>query len=930
MRRTFTSLFCTLTCVLFLARMANAQDLKGTISGTLTDSASRKPITYATVSVFRAADTVLISYRLSDDKGEFRIPGLPITTKLRVIVSFTGYASYRKEINLSQSDPQLALGQIVLKPSPLSLNEVVIRAERPPVIVRKDTIEFNAASFKTLPDALVEDLLRKLPGVNVDKDGNIVVNGRRVSTIYVDGKDFFGGDPKIASRNLPANTIDKVQVSNDQEALKMNPFIPEGEIPQVINLKLKPGIKKGAFGKLYAGGGVKERAEAGALLNIFRDTTQVSVLGYANNLNKAGFAFADLRTAGGFGRSGWGTANGNGMGGLSIDGVPFGGYGSGVVKSAGGGANFNTMLSKSTGFSLNYFYGGSKSNFDELRNTRQTYSDTVLNTRRNTNQQSDVYGHMIGTKIKLVFNPRVNFELRPSLVINGENANQFSATNSVSNVKGQLNQSDNNQQTDNDGLIFRSVGILSADFKEQGRRLSILHFLDWSSNGTDQFNQVDNRFFEPPAANRLDQLRATENAAYNNQVWATYLDPLTKNLTLNAAVSALHFRNRNDIYTYLPGTSMDYQVLVPDLSQDFLRKGLRANPSASLRWKINKLTLTPGLALQIFNADNYFSDQEPVKQRFSYLLPQLDAAYGIFTLSYNRRFSEPATANLQPVINNTNPLLIRNGNPRLKPMISNYYTLGIRKYDTKRLLTYNANVNTGFNNNLTVLSRTVDENGVQTIYPVNIDGAYSVGSSLSFQKDQKWSDNRQFSLIVSNSFSLNRSLVILNQVQSDYSTLNVRPSGEFRLNLKDKIEINQSYTFTHYRSNYESDQFTSQVLTYHDSRSELILRPGSGNFVWETTLDYRYNSNAIPGLLKSYYKWNAGVTYIFLKGRRGQLKLAVNDILDQNIIAQRVVRENLTEDVQGSTLRRYGLLTFTYNIRNFGDKIGGRNQLFKF
>ncbi|MXV14510.1 outer membrane beta-barrel protein [Hufsiella ginkgonis] len=930
MRRTIIFLLCIAIFAFLTPTRGFSQDAKGVISATIIDSATRKPVTYASVSVFRAADTVLLTYRLSDDKGGFRIPSLPVATRLRLVVTFIGYAVHRKEFQLTAEQPQLNLGNIALNPSLLSLDEVMIRAERPPVMVRKDTIEFNAASFKTLPDALVEDLLRKLPGVNVDKDGNIVVNGRRVSTIYVDGKDFFGGDPKIATRNLPANTIEKVQVSNDQEALKVNPFLPEAEIPQVINLKLKPGIKKGAFGKLYAGGGVRGKAEAGGLLNIFRDTTQVSLLGYGNNLNKAGFAFADLRTAGGFGRSGWGTANGNGAGGLNIDGVPFGGYGSGVIRSGGGGANFNTMLSKKLSFSLNYFYGVTNSDYDELRNTLQTYSDTSLNTRRTMTQGSKVYGHMIGTKVKYQFSPRVTLEFRPSLLLNGENTGQVSFTNSISSIKGLASESTNNQRSDNDGYVYRHVAILNVDFKEKGRRLFAFNFMNADDSGTDQYNLADNRFYEPVTSYTLNQLRRTDAHNLNNQVLATYTDPLSKTITFNASFSGAYFSNRNNVGTYTPGPGEEYTVLLPAFSQDFMRKGVRVNPGASVRWSINKLTITPGIGFQLLTADNHFSSSPVLTQRFFYWLPQLDIARGILSASYQRRFSEPAAANLQPVANNTNPLLVRQGNPALKPMLSDYLTLGLRKYDTQRLATYYANVNATFNNNATILSRTVSQSGVQTTYPINAGGTWALGSNLSFQKDKKFSENRQFSLIVSNSLSFNRSLVLLNSVRSDYSVLNLRPSGEFRLNLNDKFELNEAYSFTRYNSRYESAEFSSQSLTYHDSRSELILRPGAGNFVWETTMDYRYNSNAIPGLLKSYYRWNAAVTYIFLKGRRGQLKLAVNDILDQNIVASRVVRENLTEDMQGSTIRRYGLLTFTYNIRSFGEKVGGRNQLFKF
>lgn len=919
-----------LILILFItAVLTKAQDPKGTIHGTLIDSLSSKPMVYATISIFKASDTTLISYRLSDEKGEFRIPQLPLATPLRMIITYTGFTIYRKEIKLNSDRPQLDLQKIMLKTSSISLNEVIVRAERPPIIVRKDTIEFNALAFKTLPDALVEDLLRKLPGVNVDKDGNILVNGRRVSTIYVDGKEFFGGDVRIASKNLPANTIDKVVVSNDVEALKFNPLMPEADIPQVINLKLKPGIKKGAFGKVYAGGGIKNKAEAGALLNLFRDTTQISLLGYGNNLNKAAFAFTDLRSVGGFGRSGWGNANGNGNGGLSIDKVSFGGFGSGLMNSSGGGGNFNTIFKNNVLFSLNYFYGAVTADYDEIRNSQQMLADTQLVVRQNMQQTTTNYAHMIGTKIAFNLNPKLRFEFRPQFVFTKDGNEQLFHIATTSNAKGLLNESVNNQQNRNNSFTYMSWLKLSPIFKKKGRSMDINNFTTIDDAKNKLFNQASSIYYQPPGLSILDQLRRNDTKNSSNFLFARYTDMLKETLTLSTGLTLSYFDNVNDIGTFLPDINEQYEVIIPALSDNFRRNGLKTEVTSGLRWKIKKFSFAPGIGLSSFVAKNSFSTANPIHQNFFFILPTLDLGYGIFNLNYQSNFREPALANLQPVVNNTNPLLIRQGNPNLKPSVNNSLSLSLRKYDTKRLMTYNASFSGNAIKDATIISRTLDASGVQTTFPVNSNGTWGLSNNLSFQKDWKLANNRQVSLITSNSTSLNNAFLLLNHAKSKFNTFSIRPSTEIRVNLNDKFELNQAYSFTNYRNKYESADFTSQTLTFHDSKTELIFRIAD-RFVWETQLDYRYNSNAVPGLLKDYYKWNAAVTYIFLKGRRGQLKLAVNDILDQNILASRSVRENMIEDMQGSTLRRYGLLTFTYNIRNFGEKIGGRNQLFRF
>src|SRR5258705_8585631 len=216
---------------------------QGSIKGKLVDSA-QKPLGLATVTIFKASDTAIITYRLTNPEGEFKVPGLPLNMNCRVIVSFSGYEAFRKEFTLTNDTP-LDLGIIVLGNSIRSLDEVLVFSERPPVVVKKDTIEFNASSFKTLPTALVEDLLRKLPGVQVDAEGNIMANGKKVNRILVDGKAFFGDDPKMATRNLPANVIEKVQVTEDKDEAARNTDGDLTNIGQVINLTLKKGIKKG-------------------------------------------------------------------------------------------------------------------------------------------------------------------------------------------------------------------------------------------------------------------------------------------------------------------------------------------------------------------------------------------------------------------------------------------------------------------------------------------------------------------------------------------------------------------------------------------------------------------------------------------------------------------------------------------------------------
>ena len=354
----FSLLFC------LAAGTASAQ---GSIRGKLMDTASRKPLPLATVTVFTAGDTTLITYRLSNSDGEFRVPGLPLRTPLRAVISYSGFDAYRQEFTL-ESDAPLDLGALSMTPSSKSLEEVLVVAERPPVTIKRDTIEFNANSFKTLPTSLVEDLLKKLPGVQIDGEGNITANGRRVNRIMVDGKAFFGDDPKMATRNLPANVIEKIQLTEDKDEAARNTTGDLTNVGQVINLTLKKGVKKGWFGKLYGGAGTNNRYEAGGIANIYRDTLQLSVLAFSNNINRSGFSMREVQELGGFNRSGFNSMmvmNRGGQTGFAINGISFGGLDQGISRTTGGGFNLNHAPTNKKSLFLQYFFGHNKNDIQQ-------------------------------------------------------------------------------------------------------------------------------------------------------------------------------------------------------------------------------------------------------------------------------------------------------------------------------------------------------------------------------------------------------------------------------------------------------------------------------------------------------------------------------------------------------------------------------------
>lgn len=917
---------------------AQTNNNKGLLSGKLIDSASKQPMNLATVSVFTAADTVLVTYRLSTEAGEFKVSGLPLDIQLRMIVSYSGYTVTRKEFKLTSDAPSFDAGTFEMTPNQANtLDEVLVYAERPPVVVKRDTIEFNANSFKTLPSALVEDLLKKLPGVQLDADGNITVNGKKVNRIMVDGKDFFGGDPKMATRNLPANLIDKIQVADDKDELDLNPDKAKADVGQVINLKLKKAIKQGWFGKAYAGKADGDRYEAGGIVNMFRDTLQVSVLGFSNNLNKAGFGFNDIRTLGGFDRSGINSISINGNGGLNVNGISFGGTGQGIQQSQGIGFNLNNEFKKGLTLNTQYFYGKTRNDITELENRQQFLGDTILNTRSNRSEVQNANSHRLGFGLRWKIDTTSRMEFRPSLTVGEQNNNRLTNINTTSSVDGLLNTSNNLQSTIARDLGYNHSLSYFKNFRKKGRTFNVFNSMNYNNTNSDQFNNVLNTFF-PTGSSTLDQLRDLERANFSTNTNLNFAEPLTKKITLRLGYALTYFENKDALSTFNKNNNNGkYDQPNSLLTNHLERTSWRNNLSSGLNFRHKKLSITATLNFLWLDLNNrYISIGQKLDQHFNYILPGGNISWREFNLSYNANVNPPGIGDIQPVADNSNPLYINKGNPDLKPAVSHNFNLNYFKNVTAKQLFISAYLGGNISNNGVVRSREIAANGVQTTMPVNADGIHNFYTNFYFNKQYKL--NKTFSVNFGSGYNLNytRNFLIINSKKSYVKNIDFSPYLRGGLNWNDKIEWNISYNRGINNAYYESSDFRNLQVERQSINTDLVVRVPK-KFVWEMTLDHRYNSQTAPGVQKTVALLNAGLTYLFLKDDKGQLKFSVFDVLNQNRSVFRFSAENFITDRQVNILQRYFMLTFTYNIRSFGasgkgsgGKVGGRQSMFFF
>ncbi|HUS00256.1 MAG TPA: outer membrane beta-barrel protein, partial [Chitinophagaceae bacterium] len=739
-------LFLAIAIVFSLASFSQT----GSVSGRVTDTSGKKIMPLATVTVFKAKDTTIVTYRLSNENGEFKIPGLPLDIPLRIMVTYSGFEAYRKDFLLTASHNFQRFDSVMMVSTSKQLDEVMVFAERPPVIIKKDTIEFNASAFKTLPNALVEDLLKKLPGVQVDKDGNIAVNGKAVNRILVDGKTFFGDDPKMATRNLPANAIDKVQVVDDKEEMLRNGDDNINNVGKVINITLKKGVKKGWFGKMYAGAGTDKLYEAGAIANIYRDTLQFSVLGYVNNLNRPGFSFSELMQAGGMERNSsnmngrsmsiWTNAGGSS---LSINGVNFGGsfnYG-GIATSRGAGFNMNHAPNTKRSFFLQYFYGDVNIERRTNTTTDQYNSDTIIT--NNTLLTGDVInkGHNIGTGLRLKPDSVTNILINVNYTIGLADEDRLSDIQSMHNKLGQLSFGDIDQNNVSKSYYYRhNISITKLSRTKAGRRYTVNHNLDINNRFNDNRTESDIRFLYPTSFDSVSaQLRNERIPRTDAAVGFNFSEPLNKKITFRIGARYDYSHLSNNISTFKRNAStLKYDIPNSLLSSEFERASNRFSVNPGVEFKIKKFTITPGFRAALQHIDNDFASlAKPIEQKLNNILPALSVVYKQLNINYNRDISLPSYTYFLPVRDNTNPYFISKGNENLLPPARDNISVNYYFNDPKTNFNASVYMNGGFTKHDIVQSITVDDKGIQTTMPVNADGSSNFYWNFNLYKQYK-------------------------------------------------------------------------------------------------------------------------------------------------------------------------------------------------
>lgn len=908
----------------------------GTVKGITIDTLANKPVGAVTITLLDKKDSSLVSFTMTDNSGNFELRGIP-NGNYRVLLSHVSYYNSNKYFSISDSSKLVNLGNIVMNDKSRILEEVVVEAEAPPITMIDDTLQYNAGSFKTQPNANVEQLLKKLPGVKVDKDGTVTAQGEKVNKVLVDGKEFFGNDPKIATRNLPADAVDKVQVYDKQSDQAQLTGFEDGNYEKTINLKLKKDKKKGLFGKLAAGGGNKERYEAKGNVNSFKGARQMSAIGMANNNNAEGFSFMDiLNFTGELARMQRGGGGGNININISADdasAMGMGGSGSGgITTSSGGGVNYNNIIGTKNDFQSNYFYNRynpkresqiNRQNFLPGGNTN--YLQNALSNNINSNHRVNLNNlYQIDSFQSLRFIPSLNFQ-----ETNNRSTSDYKTFSETGNL---VNEGSSKSTSNNKGSNFRNEIAFRKKFDRRGRTFSLtLQTSLNESNGDGSLNSVTSFYNSAGALIRKDTLNqqsVTSASLKSYNARAVYTEPLFKKSLMEFSASKSNSKNISDKITYdYNKINNKYDKLNQGLTNNFENLYGYTNAGFRLRTQKKKFSYSMGINWQQADLKGTIvsgTKDSVITKSFRNWLPNARFQYNFtrfknFSFNYAATTRQPNISQLQPIPDNSNQLYIREGNPDLKQEVThtvqgNLFLMS--PYKNKNFMLFFNYLRT---QNRIVNYDIVDALGIRTTKPVNINGVYGLMGDMNFSMPVRFLRGM---FEISNRIAYNRDKQFINTLENTIRSLSVGPQVSISASYKEKLNLSFEAGYTINKSKYSLQSAMNTNYLQQRYGTDLDWEMPK-RFFFSTDFSYTINSRRTQGFNTKVPIWNASISKQFMKYNRGEIKLSAFDLLDKNIGISRTSNQNYIEDSRVNTLQRFFMLTFTYSLTKSGLNNGG-------
>lgn len=928
----------TLFAFLLISAGAMSQTV-GTIKGKLTDSTNKKQsMKDASITVLDAKDSTMEVFGLAKPDGSFNLTNIALGQMI-IQVKFSGYETFSKIVTFSATSTTIDLGTIYMATAANELAGVTVSASV--LRMKGDTMEVSASSFKTKPNAVAEDLLKKIPGMEVAKDGTIKSQGETVQRVLLNGKRFFGDDPKMATKNLPPDMIDKIQVFDDQSDQAKFSGFDDGNRVKTINITTKKEARKGAFGKVVAGLGSKIndelRLDNSFNLNVMDGDRQWTFMGQANNINKQNFQQQNI----GGGRGG----NGGGGGGGGAFGGAAGGGSTGITDVLAGGLNYRDAWSKNIDAYGSYFYNRPRVFVDTKSNTKSILSDATENiTDAASTSNSRNENHRFTFNIENRLDSNNSLIFRPNLALQNSNPDNISTSTTIRNPgKVLVNTTNSKSSSYNSGYNINGSNLtLRHRFAKKGRTLSLDLGLSASENNGDGILSSLNSYYLTGKADTLNQHYVDSTKSLNFSPTLSYTEPIGRNQMIELKYSFAYNDNTSINKTYdFDNANAKYSKFDSLFSNSY--KYTSSASTANLSWRIQKakFNLSVGTGLQFLDINSVNTTKNvTVARDFVNFTPNVNFTYNFtrtksLRLFYNGRTGLPTAAQLQPIVTTTDLVNFQVGNANLKPQFTNSVRALYTSFDPFTQHVIFATINATATQNDIQSSIVQDPNtGGRTTTYVNLNGTYNLSGYFSYGfpiKTPKSNLTLQTNLNYAQSQSLFSSSPSIAPVSTYTRSSNLGETIKWTTNLKKNFDMNlsTSYSINPVRSTLSSSQNTD--YTTLSTAADFTVYSNNG-WIIASDFDLTHYGNRPDGYNTSVFLITPSIAKQFLKNKAGELRLSCFDVLKQNKAVAASAVGNQQINTITNNLTQYFMLTFTYNLRSFAgqqqQQRGGQRMTF--
>lgn len=904
---------CLLMLLMILfSPMAFAQQSGVNVTGSVVEQGSDTPIEQATVRLLNVKDSAMVRGVVSAHNGSFTLKNVKKGSYL-LHITFIGYDPLYQPLQITGKKNPVNVGKLELSDGAIELGEAVVIGKAPEVTVRNDTVEYNADSYKVTEGSVLEDLLKKMPGVEVDSEGKITVNGKEVKKVMVDGKEFFSDDPKVASKNLPAKMIDKLQVLDKKSDMAQMTGFDDGEEETVINLTVKPGMKQGWFGNAYGGYGSKDRYEGNAMVNRFVNNDQITFMGGANNTNNMGFS--DLAST---------MFSGMGGGGGRRGGF---GAGSGITSSGNAGLNFSKEFKPdklTLGGNTRYSHSD---NDARSKSDRQNILPGDSSSYDNSEAMSRTKSDNFGVDFRLEWKPDTMTQLifRPSFSFSHSMNDNFSDATTLDNERDTVNTNKSNNYSESNGYNLNASIDFSRKLNNKGRVFSATLSGGNSDSYSDGMNRSDIVYFNQTDALKnsiIDQRSRYDNKGFNYRAYVSWVEPIGHNNFIQATYSISQRKQEALKNVYNQDADGIYNVLDSAYSQSYRNNFISQRASLSFKSQRAKFNYTIGLNLDpsYSSSENFVGDTtlSKITRKVVNLSPMAQFNYMFdkrtnLRIMYNGRTSQPSMTQLQPVADISDPTNITIGNPDLNPRYTNNVFIRFQQFTPEKQRAFMIMANGSYIiNDIVSYTSYNQETGVKTTTYKNVNGNYSGNVRMMLNtplKNKKFSINSMTMASFANSNgyineekNTNRNLILSERGGIDFrsSYLDLGVNGNIRYNATSNSlqKENNQNTF-----NYGAGGYTTIYLPL--------------NFKIESDVNWSTNSGYGDGFKQNEVLWNASASKSFLKNNQGTLRFKIYDILQQRSNISRSVTASYIQDSEYNTLGSYFMVHFIYRFSIF-------------